>query len=149
MYLIFLKMEIKDQLREFLSEEGMVHGKEIIFNTIAALEKEYFDKVKTTAVETLEKEMFNKHLADLNIDVIYNDISQEIEHEYRTTIYRVSDPVEPTIVGNWDRDITEGKTYRVNSVSGDYIVIRDDSGLLRPYLKSRFINTSKYLPGHN
>jgi hypothetical protein len=142
-------MEIKTKLREFLSEEGMVHGKEILIQTIAALEKEYFDKIKTDAVLNLEAEMFNKHLIDLDIDVVYNDISKEVEHEYRTTIYRVSDPVEPTIVGNWDRDITEGKTYRVNDVSGDYIVIRDDSGLLRPYLKSRFINTSKYLPGHN
>jgi hypothetical protein len=49
----------------------------------------------------------------------------------------------------WDTNLTEGKTYRINKIKGDYIVIRDDSGELNPYLKARFLNKSEYLPSHN
>jgi hypothetical protein len=146
-------MEIKAELKKFLSKEGMVNGKSIILDTIDSLEKEYLTSLKTKANQDLENKMYNLHLKDLDIDVVYedvsSDVSEKLDYAYRTSVFRVSDPVKPTIVGNWDRNITEDSTYRVNEVMGDFIVIRDDSGKLRPYLKSRFINTSPYLDNHN
>lgn len=142
-------MNVKTKLRKFLKEEGIENGKSIILKEIESIEKEYFKKLQTPEVVKLEEDMYKLHLADLGIDVTYTDVSQQIEDDLRTSIFRVSDPVEPTTIGMWDTNLTEGKTYRINKIKGDYIVIRDDSGELNPYLKARFLNKSEYLPSHN
>lgn len=142
-------MNVKTELRKFLHEEGIENGKSIILKELESIEKEYFNALQTTSAKELENEMYITHLTDLNININYTDVSQQIEDELRTSIYRVSDPVEPITIGMWDTHLTEGRTYRINKVSGDYIVIRDDSGELNPYLKARFLNTSDYLPSHN
>lgn len=142
-------MNVKTKLRKFLKEKGIENGKSIILKEIESIEKEYFKKLQTPEVVKLEEDMYKLHLADLGIDVTYTDVSQQIEDDLRTSIFRVSDPVEPTTIGMWDTNLTEGKTYRINKIKGDYIVIRDDSGELNPYLKARFLNKSEYLPSHN
>lgn len=142
-------MNVKTKLRKFLKEEGIENGKSIILKEIESIEKEYFKKLQTPEVVKLEEDMYKLHLADLGIDVTYTDVSQQIEDDLRTSIFRISDPVEPTTIGMWDTNLTEGKTYRINKIKGDYIVIRDDSGELNPYLKARFLNKSEYLPSHN
>lgn len=142
-------MNVKTKLRKFLKEKGIENGKSIILKEIESIEKEYFKKLQTPEVVKLEEDMYKLHLADLGIDVTYTDVSQQIEDDLRTSIFRISDPVEPTTIGMWDTNLTEGKTYRINKIKGDYIVIRDDSGELNPYLKARFLNKSEYLPSHN
>lgn len=142
-------MDVKKELRKFLIEEGIENGKSIILRELESIEKEYYNKLKTPKVEELENEMYKTYLNDLDIDITYIDVSKIVENEIRTSIYRVSDPVEPRTIGMWDTNLTEGKTYRINKIIGDYIVIRDDSGELNPYLKARFVNKSEYLPSHN
>jgi hypothetical protein len=142
-------MNVKTELRRFLKEKGIENGKSIILKELDSIEKEYFNALQTAEVKELENEMYTMHLTDLNINITYIDVSQQVDDELRTSIYRVSDPVEPITIGMWDTNLTEGRTYRINKVAGDYIVIRDDSGELNPYLKARFLNKSDYLPSNN
>lgn len=142
-------MNVKTELRKFLTEEGIENGKSIILKEIASIEKEYFGKLQTDEVKELETEMYQKHLSDLNLQTTFGTPVVDAEEELRNSIFRVSDPVEPKTVGIWDNNLTEGQEYRINEVSGNIIIIRDDSGELNPYLKSRFRNKSNYLTSNN
>ena len=142
-------MSVKTELRKFLKKEGIENGKSIILKELDSIEKEYFLTLQTPEAKKLEEDMYKLHLSDLVINVTYTDVSQQVDDDLRTSIYRISDPVVPITIGMWDTNLTEGKPYRINKIKGDYIVIRDDSGDLNPYLKARFLNKSNYLPSSN
>lgn len=121
-------MELRSQLKGYLRSKGVRSGKMEVLKML----EEVATEINITGVPQFPRTESN--LLNFVFDRKPDDTIPEFE---------VHDPVKIKELGMWDNYLTKGNVYIVHKVTDECIVIKDDSGDLNPYLKSRFINLSK------